>query len=95
MAVISTISMMDNVEYNNMTGADNTYIQNYTFFAESPFGELAAVGCSTAFLSKTATKTHKRSGLASIKLASQGFNIMLAYHGDSFTACAPAVRKPR
>lgn len=34
------IETMDNVEYNNMTGADNTYIQNYTFSLNNRLGKL-------------------------------------------------------
>lgn len=84
------IETMDNVEYNNMTGADNTYIQNYTFSLNNRLGKLQWM--LNGLYSQDNNK-RINDGLASDKAASQGFNTMLAWHGDSFYGLRPGSTK--
>ena len=84
------IDTMDNVEYNNMTGADNTYIQNYTFSLNH---RLANWQWMLNGLYSQDNDKRINDGLASDKAASQGFNTMLAYHGDSFYGLRPGSTK--
>lgn len=75
------IDAMENVEYNNMTGADNTFIQNYTFSLNNRVG-----GWQWMLNGLYSKENDKRinDGLAQDNAASYGFNTMLAWHGDSF-----------
>ena len=84
------IDTMDNVEYNNMTGADNTYIQNYTFSLNN---RLDSWQWMLNGLYSQDNDKRINDGLASDKAASQGFNTMLAYHGDSFYGLRPGSTK--
>jgi sucrose porin len=84
------IDSMENVEYNNMTGATNTYIQNYTFSVNNKSGPWQWM--VNGLYSKDNDK-RINDGLASDKAAAQGFNTMLAYHGDSFYGLRPGLSK--
>lgn len=84
------IDAMDNVEYNNMTGAANTYIQNYTLSLNNRLGPWQWM--VNGLYSKDNDK-RINDGLATDKAASQGFNTMLAYHGDSFYGLRPGLSK--
>lgn len=75
------IKSMENVEYNNMTGADNTFIQNYTLSLNNRLGPWQWM--VNGLLSKD-NDLRINDGLATDKAASSGVNTMLGYHGDSF-----------
>ena len=84
------IDTMENVEYNNMTGADNTYIQNYTFSLNNRLDNWQWM--VNGLYSQDNDK-RINDGLATDKAASRGFNTMLAYHGDSFYGLRPGLTK--
>ena len=69
------IDAMENVEYNNMTGADNTYIQNYTFSLNNRLDNWQWM--VNGLYSQDNDK-RINDGLATDKAASRGFNTMLA-----------------
>ena len=73
-----------------MTGADNTYIQNYTFSLNN---RLDSWQWMLNGLYSQDNDNRINDGLASDKAASQGFNTMLAYHGDSFYGLRPGSTK--
>ena len=75
------IDAMENVEYNNMTGAENTFIQNYTLSLNNRVGNWQWM--LNGLYSKENDK-RINDGLAKDNAASHGFNTMLAWHGDSF-----------
>lgn len=81
---------MENVEYNNMTGAANTYIQNYTLSLNNKLGPWQWM--VNGLYSKDNDK-RINDGLATDKAASKGFNTMLAYHGDTFYGLRPGLSK--
>ena len=84
------IDAMENVEYNNMTGAANTYIQNYTLSLNNKLGPWQWM--VNGLYSKDNDK-RINDGLATDKAASKGFNTMLAYHGDTFYGLRPGLSK--
>ncbi|HBW1846822.1 TPA: carbohydrate porin [Klebsiella quasipneumoniae subsp. quasipneumoniae] len=84
------IDTMENVEYNNMTDADNTYIQNYTFSLNNRLGKWQWM--LNGLYSKD-NNQRINDGLASDKAAAHGYNTMLAYHGDSFYGLRPGLSK--
>ncbi|WP_371338267.1 carbohydrate porin [Klebsiella variicola] len=75
------IDAMENVEYNNITGAENTFIQSYTFSLNNRVGNLQWM--LNGLYSRENDK-RINDGLAQDNAASHGFNTMLAWHGDSF-----------
>jgi len=75
------IDAMENVEYNNMTGAENTFIQNYPLSLNNRIGNWQWM--LNGLYSKENDK-RINDGLAKDNAASHGFNTMLAWHGDSF-----------
>lgn len=84
------IDTMENVEYNNMTGADNTFIQNYTFTMNNRLGPWQWM---INGLYAQDNNQRINDGLATDKAASSGVNTMLAYHGDSFYGLGPGSSK--
>ena len=84
------IEDMGNVEYNNMTGAANTFVQNYTFSLNNRLGPWQWM--VNGLYSKDNDK-RINDGLAANKAASQGINTMLAYHGDSFYGIGEGMSK--
>jgi hypothetical protein len=84
------IDTMDNVEYNNMTGADNTYIQNYTFSLNN---RLDSWQWMLNGLYSQDNDKRINDGLASDKAASQGSTPCWRTMATASTACVPAVPK--